>query len=242
MFSKWKDTTKVIGLIIGFFIAVTGGCEAVKYRQFLLDQKAIESEEIINSTSVFDTTYTDTFTVMPFSAPVETVQIFAIPDGFKLVPSDQAPETVTVIKYVDRPAIADTINHPFITIKDQAVKDTVPMTTMQYYSDVFQDSSLSIYYHAAVKGTLEDIQLSYKSNLPETITETVYERVEVIKPIYPDLTEFFLGGGLIGGDDFAGFSVGASIKTKKNVLVGYEYDLVNKQHAINFKYRIFKMR
>ena len=215
-----KDTTKVITALVALFLVIVGSCEIKDF----VKEKSPQRVEVVSET--IDTMYHPVQFVSAREPQTITKtvyvenEVYKAPYGYKLVPNH--------FVMVD----GSTIVHPAISRVDTQY---IVLDEINTYNDVVEDSLLSFSYAATTAGTLENIDFSYEIKAPKAITKTV----EKIKYVPVELNEFFLGAGVIADDSRGGFSVGASMLTKKHFLTSYDYDVVNRQHAISFKYRIF---
>lgn len=120
-------------------------------------------------------------------------------------------------------------------------------TKVNQYIDSKQDSNITITYGLAVKGTLEDIDISYKLKKPLTIKEYITETVTEEKLITKEIEKlrykngFYLGGGVGYSirDAAPALNVTASFVSKKNYSLMYNYDLLNAEHSIGFSKKLF---
>lgn len=117
--------------------------------------------------------------------------------------------------------------------------DTFKHEKANMYKDSIEDKNLTLYYESTVKGQLLNNALDYKLKVPKLITKTI----EIPKPYEVPVSAFFLNGGLGGNvNQFSSLTVGLQFVSAKAWSLGYDYDILQNTHNVNFGVRLFQLK
>jgi len=142
----------------------------------------------------------------------------------------EKPTVKTEIKYLPGDTIVKWIQaEPKVIIREVetapivVVKDSVKLNS---YTELIEDSVLTGTLTILTSGTLEEWQLNYTTKSKVTHkTDTLYLSTTITNPA-PLRNILLVGGGIgVGEGELREISVGAGIKTKKDKVILYKYNL-----------------
>lgn len=121
------------------------------------------------------------------------------------------------------------------TILAPAKVDTSLHQAVQLYQDSLEDENITLYYQSMVKGELLQNALDYTLKVPQQITKTV----AITKPVPQPVSSLLLTGS-VGTDFIQGSSLrlGLNFVAAQGWSIGYDYDLLQHVHSLNFGLRI----
>lgn len=128
---------------------------------------------------------------------------------------------------------------PEVVYVDSFTKAIIEDTTLgiraNKYVDSFTNKEITIYTTDIIDGTLLEKKLEYKLHVP-IITKTITN--DIIK--YKSTNQLYLTTG-VGGNkhEFNNLSLGVMFKSKKDWLVGYNYNILSNSHNFTMGTKLF---
>ena len=109
--------------------------------------------------------------------------------------------------------------------------------SVKVYKDSLVDENITIYSSDLIEGRLLNKDLKYKLKIPKEIVKTVTTTTE------KKVSGLFVTSGLGGNQEkFDNINLGLQFVSKKDYLVGYNYNLLGRSHNLTVGFKLFNRK